>query len=109
VRLSQPPRPEFAAGGHFIVFFSGSDLSLDPFTNKPPLCVGFLLCKGKTILKEVVAQNLQSVPGPSPHYGLVLAEFGLKTVQAGNYILQATARDIVRNTSLSQRGQFVVH
>jgi len=109
VRLSQPPRPEFAAGGHMIVYFAVSDLSLDPSTNKPRLGVGFMLRNGNTILKDVVAQNVQSLPGPSPNSVLVLAEFDLKTVQAGNYILQATARDIVRNTSLSQRGQFVVH
>jgi len=48
------------------------------------------------------------LPGPSPNSVLVLAEYDLKSLQAGNYTLQATARDFVRNTSLSQQSQFVV-
>src|SRR5215470_9261823 len=109
VRLSQPPRPEFSSGGHMIVYFAASDLSLDPTTKKPRLGVGFLLRSGNTVLKDLVAQNVQSLPGPLPNSVLVLAEFDLKSVQPGTYTLQATARDMVRNTFLMQKGQFRVH
>ena len=108
VRLSQPPRPEFTPANRLIVYFSASDLSLDPGTGKPRLGVGFLLRSGNDVVKDAVAQNVQSLPGPSPNSVLVLAEFDLKALKAGTYTLQATARDIVRSTSLTQWGQFVV-
>jgi hypothetical protein len=91
-----------------IVYFAASDLSLDPQTKKPRFGVAFTLKSGNNVVNTVAAENLQSLPGPSPNSVLVLAEYDLKSLQAGNYTLQATTRDFVRNTSLSQQSQFVV-
>lgn len=108
VRLSQPPQYKFPSSGRMIVYFAACDLSLDPQTKKPRFGVAFTLKSGNNVVNTVAAENLQSLPGPSPNSLLVLAEYDLKSLQAGNYSLEATARDFVRKTSLSQRSQFVV-
>ena len=108
VRLLQPPQYKFPSSSRMIVYFAASDLSLDPQTKKPRFGVAFTLKSGNNVVNTVAAENLQSLPGPSPNSVLVLAEYDLKSLQAGNYTLQATTRDFVRNTSLSQQSQFVV-
>jgi VWFA-related protein len=108
VRLTQPPRYSFPSSGRVIVYFAASDLSLDPQTKKPRFGVAFTLKSGNNIVNTVAAENLQSLPGPSSNSVLVLAEYNLKSLQAGKYTLQANTRDFVRNTSLSQQSEFVV-
>jgi hypothetical protein len=108
VRLRQPTRSRFPSSTKVIVYFAANDLSLDPQTKKPRLGVAFTLKSGNEIVKTASAENIQSLSGPSPNAVLVLAEYDLKSLHAGNYTLQALVRDLVRNTSLSQQSQFVV-
>jgi VWFA-related protein len=108
VRLRQPPKSRFPSSTKVIVYFAANDLSLDPQTKKPRVGVAFTLKSGNEIVKTASAENIQSLSGPSPNAVLVLAEYDLKSLHAGNYTLQALVRDLVRNTSLSQQSQFVV-
>jgi VWFA-related protein len=108
VRLRQPPKSRFPSSSRVIVYFAASDLSLDPETKKPRVGVAFTLKSGNEEVKSAVAENLQSLPGPSSNAVLVLAEYDLKSLHAGSYTLQALVRDLVRKTSLSQQSQFVV-
>ena len=108
VRLRQPPKSRFPSSTKVIVYFAANELSLDPQTKKPRVGVAFTLKSGNEIVKTVSAENIQSLSGPSPNAVLVLAEYDLKSLRAGNYTLQALVRDLVRNTSLSQQSQFVV-
>ena len=108
VRLRQPPKSRFPSSSRVIVYFAANDLSLDPETKKPRVGVAFTLKSGNEVVKSAVAENLQSLPGPSSNAVLVLAEYDLKSLHAGSYTLQALVRDLVRNTSLSQQRQFVV-
>jgi len=108
VRLRQPPKSRFPSSTKVIVYFAANELSLDPQTKKPRVGVAFTLKSGNEIVKTASAENLQSLSGPSPNAVLVLAEYDLKSLHAGNYTLQAVVRDLVRNTSLSQQSQFVV-
>jgi len=108
VRLRQPAKSRFPSSTKVIVYFAANDLSLDPQTKKPRVGVAFTLKSGNEIVKTASAENIQSLSGPSPNAVLVLAEYDLKSLRAGNYTLQALVRDLVRNTSLSQQSQFVV-
>jgi hypothetical protein len=108
VRLRQPPKSRFPSSTKVIVYFAANDLSLDPQTKKPRVGVAFTLKSGNEIVKTALAENIQSLSGPSPNAVLVLAEYDLKSLHAGSYTLQALVRDLVRNTSLSQQSQFVV-
>jgi VWFA-related protein len=108
VRLRQPPKSRFPSSSRVIVYFAANDLSLDPQTKKPRVGVAFTLKSGSEVVKSVVAENIQSLSGPSPNAVLVLAEYDLKSLHVGSYTLQALVRDLVRNTSLSQQSQFVV-
>ena len=108
VRLRQPPKSRFPSSTKVIVYFAANELSLDPQTKKPRVGVAFTLKSGNEIVKTASAENIQSLSGPSPNAVLVLAEYDLKSLHAGNYTLQALVRDLVRNTSLSQQSQFVV-
>jgi VWFA-related protein len=108
VRLRQPPKSRFPSSSRVIIYFAANDLSLDPETKKPRVGVAFTLKSGNEVVKSAVAENLQSLPGPSSNAVLVLAEYDLKSLHAGSYTLQALVRDLVRNTSLSQQRQFVV-
>jgi VWFA-related protein len=108
VRLRQPPKSRFPSSTKVIVYFAANELSLDPQTKKPRVGVAFTLKSGNEIVKTALAENLQSLSGPSPNAVLVLAEYDLKSLHAGSYTLQAVVRDLVRNTSLSQQSQFVV-
>jgi hypothetical protein len=56
----------------------------------------------------VNAENVQALPGPLPNSVLILAEYDLKSLQPGSYTLQAVAKDMVRQASLSQQASFVV-
>ncbi|GAC1701078.1 MAG: hypothetical protein NVS9B4_03740 [Candidatus Acidiferrum sp.] len=108
VRLFQPPKSQFTASGRLIVYFAASELALDPQTKKPRLGVAFTLKSGDGVVKSAVAENIQSLSGPVPNSVLVLAEYDLKSLHPGSYTLQVVGRDLVRNTSLLQRSQFVV-
>jgi hypothetical protein len=108
VRLRQPSKSRFPSSTKVIVYFAANELSLDPQTKKPRVGVAFTLKSGNEIVKTASAENIQSLSGPSPNAVLVLAEYDLKSLHAGNYTLQALVRDLVRNTSLSQQSQFVV-
>ena len=108
VRLRQPPKPQFASTNRLVVYFAASDLSLDPKTKKPRLGVAFILKSGNDVVKSTVAENMQSLSGPVPDSELVLAEYDLKSLPPGTYTLQVVAKDLVRNTSLSQQSQFAV-
>jgi len=108
VRLRQPPKSRFPSSSRVIVYFAANDLSLDPQTKKPRVKVAFTLKSGNEVVKSAAAENMQSLSGPSPNAVLVLAEYDLKSLHAGNYTIQALVRDLVRNTSLSQQSQFVV-
>jgi VWFA-related protein len=108
VRLRQPAKSRFPSSSKVVVYFAANDLSLDPQTKKPRVGVAFTLKSGNEIVKTALAENIQSLSGPSPNAVLVLAEYDLKSLHAGNYTLQALVRDLVRNTSLSQQSQFVV-
>ena len=108
VRLRQPPKSRFPSASRVIVYFAANDLSLDPQTKKPRVGVAFTLKSGSEVVRSVVAENIQSLSGPSPNAVLVLAEYDLKSLHVGSYTLQALVRDLVRNTSLSQQSQFVV-
>src|SRR6266404_7520492 len=108
VRLRHPPKSRFPSSSRVIVYFAANDLSLDPETKKPRVGVAFTLKSGNEEVKSAVAENLQSLPGPSSNAVLVLAEYDLKSLHPGSYTLQALVRDLVRKTSLSQQSQFVV-
>jgi VWFA-related protein len=108
VRLRQPAKSRFPSSTKVIVYFAANDLSLDPQTKKPRLGVAFTLKSGNEIVKTASAENIQSLSGPSPNAVLVLAEYDLKSLHAGNYTLQALVSDLVRKTTLSQQSQFVV-
>jgi hypothetical protein len=108
VRLRQPPKSRFPSSSRVIVYFAANDLSLDPETKKPRVGVAFTLKSGNDVVKSAVAENLQSLPGPSSNAVLVLAEYDLKSLHAGSYTLQVLVRDLVRKTSLSQQSQFAV-
>jgi VWFA-related protein len=108
VRLRQPAKSRFPSSTKVIVYFAANDLSLDPQTKKPRVGVALTLKSGNEVVKSAVAENVQSLSGPSPNAVLVLAEYDLKSLHAGSYTLQALVRDLVRNTSLSQQSQFVV-
>jgi len=108
VRLRQPPKSRFPSSTKVIVYFAANELSLDPQTKKPRVGVAFTLKSGNEIVKTASAENVQSLSGPSPNAVLVLAEYDLKSLHAGNYTLQALVSDLVRKTSLSQQSQFVV-
>jgi len=108
VRLSQPATSKFTSSGRLIVYFAASDLLLDPQTKKPRLGVAFILKSGNDVVKSALAENTQSLSGPVPDSVLVLAEYDLKSLHPGGYTLQVVAKDLVRNTSLSQQSQFAV-
>jgi hypothetical protein len=38
----------------------------------------------------------------------VLAEYDLKSLHPGRYVLQVTTKDLVRNTTLSEQTEFAV-
>lgn len=108
VRLYQPLSSKFTSSGRLIVYFAASDLALDPQTKKPRLGAAFTLKSGNDVVKSAVAENIQSLAGPVPDSVLVLAEYDLKSLRPGSYTLQVVAKDLVRNTSLSQQSQFGV-
>lgn len=108
VRLRQPAKSRFPSSTKVIIYFAANELSLDPQTKKPRVGVAFTLKSGNEIVKNASAENIQSLAGPSPNAVLVLAEYDLKSLHAGNYTLQALVSDLVRKTTLSQQSQFVV-
>jgi len=108
VRLFQPLTSKFTSSGRLIVYFAASELLLDPQTKKPRLGVAFTLKSGNDVVKSAVAENVQSLSGPVPNSVLVLAEYDLKSLHPGSFTLQVVAKDMVRNTSLSEQSQFAV-
>lgn len=108
VRLYQPSALRFKSAGRLIVYFAARDLSLDPQTKKPRLGVAFTLKSGSEVVKTAAAENIQSLSGPVPDSVLVLAEYDLKSLPPGSYMLEVVTKDLVRNTSLSQQSQFAV-
>lgn len=108
VRLFQPPRSQFSPSSRLIAYFAANDLSPDAKTGKPRVGVALTLKSGNEVVKTATAENLQSLPGPTPNSVLVLAEYDLKSLHVGDYTLQAVIRDMVRNTSLVQQSRFSV-
>jgi hypothetical protein len=108
LRFSQPAAMHFPALGKLVVYFAASDLALDPQTKKPRVGVVFAMKSGEQVIKSVNAENVQALPGPLPNSVLILAEYDLKSLQPGSYTLQAVAKDMVRQASLSQQASFVV-
>jgi len=108
VRLFQPPKSQFSPSSRLIAYFAANDLSPDAKTGKPRVGVALAIKSGNEVVKTAIAENLQSLPGPTPNSVLVLAEYDLKSLHVGDYTLQAIIRDMVRNTSLVQQSRFSV-
>lgn len=108
MRLYQPVTFRFKAATHLVIYFAVSDLALDAETKKPRLAAVFTLKSGEGTVKPAELENLQSLPGPVPSTLLVLAEYDLKALKPGNYALQVTAKDLVRNKTLSEQREFGV-
>jgi VWFA-related protein len=106
VRLVLPAKPQFAANSKLVVYFGANGLALDPQTKKPRIGVDLRLKSGRRLLQSPPAENLQALPGAIPGSVMVLAEFDLRSLDHGNYMVQVTAADLVRKTSAKNEAEF---
>lgn len=108
VRLHQPAAEQFPASTRVIVYFTTDRLALDAKSQKPRVGVSLSLKQSGKTLSAPVAENIQAMPGPTPDSVSIFAEYDLKSLSPGPYVLHAVTTDLVRKATASQETGFSI-
>jgi VWFA-related protein len=105
-RLLLPTQPQFSRSTALEVFFGALGVSLASGAN-PDLHVEFRI-RSKQSLRPITPKKLVATPGAIPESYAVVAVFDLRELEPGDYTLEMTAEDGVRQSRATEQAKLSV-
>jgi len=103
-----PKDSQFAASGKLTVYFGLSNVTIDAASGRPLLGLALAIKNGDKVIKELPALD-GLFPWPqSPTRLFFLKQYDLAGLPPGSYTMEATLKDRVKDTLLTQSAPFTV-